>query len=76
MNRIGLHHLDTLSWIIKLGTFRAAAERLNTTQPAISARIREIEERLDVELFQRVGRRMEPTARARQLVQQCQPLLA
>lgn len=61
-------------WIDRLGTFAAAAQRLNTTQPAISARVREIEEQLGQSLFQRDGRRMILTARGRRLVQACEPL--
>lgn len=74
MKRIALYHLETLYWIHQLGTFRAAAERLNTAQPTISARVREVEEQLGVELFQRQGRRMVLNARGRQLVSACEPL--
>lgn len=74
MKRIALFHLETLMWIERLGTFAAAAHRLNTTQPAISARVREIEEQLGVSLFQREGRRMVLTARGRRLVQASEPL--
>ncbi|MFC3213304.1 LysR family transcriptional regulator [Novosphingobium panipatense] len=74
MKRIALFHLETLMWIHRLGTFAAAAHRLNTTQPAISARVREIEEQLGVSLFQREGRRMVLSARGRRLVQASEPL--
>jgi DNA-binding transcriptional LysR family regulator len=74
MNRIALYHLETLLWIARLGTFSAAAERLNTTQPSVSARIRELESHVGVKLFQREGRRMMLTIRGRQLAQQCEPL--
>ncbi|MFC0206532.1 LysR family transcriptional regulator [Novosphingobium soli] len=74
MKRIALFHLETLMWIDRLGTFAAAAQRLNTTQPAISARVREIEEQLGVPLFQRDGRRMVLSARGRRLVQASGPL--
>jgi DNA-binding transcriptional LysR family regulator len=76
MKRIAIYHLETLLWIARLGTFRAAAERLNTTQPAISARVRELEERLGIEIFRREGRRMVLTPRGRGLVQDCEPLWA
>ncbi|WP_395392051.1 LysR family transcriptional regulator [Novosphingobium sp. BL-8A] len=74
MKRIALFHLETLMWIDRLGTFAGAAQRLNTTQPAISARVREIEEQLGVPLFQRDGRRMVLTARGRRLVEAAEPL--
>ncbi|MCW1383092.1 LysR family transcriptional regulator [Novosphingobium sp. KCTC 2891] len=76
MRRLALYHLETLLWIARLGTFRAAAERLNTTQPAISARVREMEERLGVALFRKEGRGMVLTARGRELVRDCEPLWA
>lgn len=76
MKRIALYHLETLLAIARLGTFHAAAERLGTTQPAISARIREMEAQLGIEIFRREGRRMVLTARGRQLVQDCEPLRA
>lgn len=74
MKRIAFYHLETLTWIARLGTFRAAAERLNTTQPAISARVREVEDQLGVALFRREGRRMVLTARGRLLIESCAPL--
>lgn len=76
MRKLAIYHLETLMWIARLGTFRAAAERLGTTQPAISARVREIEQQLGIELFRREGRGVVLTARGRQLVQDCEPLLA
>lgn len=74
MHRIALYHLETLLWISRLGTFAAAAERLNTTQPAVSARVREIEAQLGVALFRRDGRRMILTVPGRKLVQDSEPL--
>ena len=76
MKRIAIYHLETLLWIARLGTFRGAAERLNTTQPAISARVREIEEQLGIAIFRREGRNMLLTARGRRLVKECEPLWA
>ena len=47
--------LETFVWVASLGSFRKAAERLHTTQPAISARISGLEEELGVKLFEREG---------------------
>ncbi|QUT06787.1 LysR family transcriptional regulator [Sphingobium phenoxybenzoativorans] len=71
INRIGLYHLETLLWIDRLGTFAAAAHRLNTTQPAVSARVREMEAHLGARLFRRQGRTMSFTPAGRQLVRDC-----
>jgi DNA-binding transcriptional LysR family regulator len=75
ISRVSLYHLETLLWIDRLGTFSAAAERLNTTQPAVSARMRELEQRLGTALFHRDGRGMSLTAAGRKLVRDCDPLL-
>ena len=75
MIRLSLHHLETLFWIARLGTFAAAADRLSTTQPAISGRVRELENRLDTKLFRKEGRRMVLNVRGRDLVQRCEPLM-
>lgn len=76
INRIAFYHLETLIWIARLGTFGAAAERLNTTQPAISARVRELESHLGISLFRRDGRMMTLTPDGRRIVRESAPLLA
>jgi len=75
MRRLSLTNLETLCWIARLGTFTAAAERLNTTQPAVSNRVKELEQAIGVRLFHRQGRKMELTIQGRDLVQRSQPLL-
>ncbi|MHC4782921.1 MAG: helix-turn-helix domain-containing protein [Planctomycetota bacterium] len=34
-----MKHLEAFVWVADLGSFRKAADRLNTTQPNISSRI-------------------------------------
>jgi DNA-binding transcriptional LysR family regulator len=75
MSRITIVSLETLCWIARLGSFTAAAEYLNTTQPAISKRVKDLEDAVGVSLFHRQGRRMELTIQGRDLVQRAQPLL-
>jgi DNA-binding transcriptional LysR family regulator len=48
--------LEAFSAICRLGTFQAAAEHLNVTQPTISLRIRDLERTVGKRLFQRRGR--------------------
>lgn len=74
INRIAGYHLETLLWIARLGTFGAAAERLNTSQPAISARVRELEAHLGTRIFRREGRVMTLTPAGRQLVRESETL--
>jgi DNA-binding transcriptional LysR family regulator len=45
--------LETFLWTARLGSFRAAADHLNSTQPAVSMRIRQLERELGVQLFER-----------------------
>ena len=48
-----VRNLDTFYWVASLGSFRAAAEKLNLTQPAVSARIQVLEEDLGATVFVR-----------------------
>ncbi|MEM7212995.1 MAG: LysR family transcriptional regulator [Pseudomonadota bacterium] len=50
---ITLKQLEALVWVADLGSFRRAAERLNTTQPNISTRIATLENQLGVTLMER-----------------------
>lgn len=75
MARVTLLNLETLCCIAKLGTFAAAADKMHASQPAISARIRDMEVAMGVTLFQRQGRRMELTPQGRELVQMVEPVL-
>ncbi len=43
--------------VAELESFSLAAERLHVTQPAVSKRIRQLEQNVDVSLFDRIGKR-------------------
>ena len=62
-----VRNLDTFYWIASLGSFRAASEKLNLTQPAISARIQVLEQDLGTEVFVREVRNAELTSEGRKL---------
>jgi DNA-binding transcriptional LysR family regulator len=72
---MNLRALEAFYWIVQLGGFRAAASKLNMTQPAISVRIRELERGLGVQLFQRGGRTITLTAKGRELVEHAERVL-
>ena len=48
-----LHHLRNVVAIVERGSLRAAAKHLGLAQPAMSRSIKELEQELDVVLFQR-----------------------
>ncbi|WP_422049048.1 LysR family transcriptional regulator [Shimia sp.] len=54
-------HLQQILTIAELGTFNQAAQRLNLSQPALTASINTLEERLGVRLFLRSKKGAEPT---------------
>lgn len=62
-----VRNLDTFYWIASLGSFRAAADHLHLTQPAISARIQVLEQDLGAEVFVREVRNAELTPEGRKL---------
>ena len=53
-----------------------AAEQLHLTQPAISKRLRSLEQEFEVRLFDHIGRQIQPTAAAQRLLPQAERWLA
>ncbi len=72
---VDLRNLETFVWVSQLGGFRAAADKLNTTQPAISARIALLEQELGVKLFDREQRRATLTTKGFELLDYAQRML-
>jgi LysR family transcriptional activator of nhaA len=58
LDQLNFHHLKYFWRVAKLGHLTRAAEELNTSQSALSAQIRQLEERLGTPLFIREGRRL------------------
>jgi len=75
MSRPTLKQLEAFYWAASLGNFQSAAFRLNTTQPAISNRIQELERALGVELFDRATRIARLTPKGRQLLSYAERML-
>ncbi len=76
MSRLNLTNIATVCAIARLGTFTAASERLHASQPAITARVRELERSVGITFFQRRGRRMELTVEGRHFIDRVEPLVA
>src|SRR3984957_16104275 len=60
--------IETFLLGVPPGSFRGAGQRLNTTQPAISQRIAQLERELGVKLLNRDSRVVTPTPSGRQLM--------
>ncbi|WFU31362.1 LysR family transcriptional regulator [Bradyrhizobium brasilense] len=67
--------LETFMWVVKLGSFRGAAQRLNTTQPAISQRIAQLEREMGMKLLRRDHRVASPTQSGRQMMVYAEKLI-
>jgi DNA-binding transcriptional LysR family regulator len=68
--------LETFVWVANLRSFHRAADKLNTTQPAVSARIAQLERFLGTRLLERDRRRLvAPTAKGLELLGHAERLL-
>ena len=67
--------MEALYWIVRLGSFDAAAARLNTTQSAISKRVQELERAFDVPVFDRANRSARLTEKGTEFFEYAKELL-
>lgn len=65
---VDLRNIETFYWVATLGGFRAAAEKLHATQPAISQRIHSLEDSLGVRLLERDSRGVALTGKGVELL--------
>jgi len=70
-----LRHLRTFVTVAEQGTVSKASLRLRIAQPALSRQIKELEEELGVQLFDRVRRRLVLTGDGDQLLGDCRTVL-
>lgn len=70
-----LRQIEACYWSGHLGSFVAAARRLNTTQSSISKRILELEDALGFAVFDRSKRAIRLTQRVAEAVRLCESLL-
>jgi DNA-binding transcriptional LysR family regulator len=70
-----LNLLQTFVAVARLGSFTAAAERLDMARPQVSLQVRRMETALGVSLFSRTTRRVAMTDAGQRLFEQCAPLL-
>lgn len=67
--------LETFMWVATLRSFRGAAEKLNTTQPAVSMRIAQLEDFLGMRLLERDRRVVVPTHKGLELLDYAERLI-
>lgn len=70
-----LRSLEVFYWVAKLKSFRGAAERLHTTQPAVSQRIASLETEFGLKLFDRAARSVSMTPKGRELLDYAERML-
>lgn len=75
MRQLNLDQLRAVSTVAATGSFSAAARLLSLTQPAVSQQVKELEARLGVTLFERLGRRMQLTPAGEELLHHARDLL-
>lgn len=71
--------LRTLAYfvaVVDAGTVSAAADRVRVTQPSLSRQVRQLERDLGVDLFERTGGRLTPSAAGRALLPLARDVLA
>jgi DNA-binding transcriptional LysR family regulator len=66
---VTLDQLKAFERVVRLGSFHAAALDLHLTQPSVSARVKELEATLNVQLFVRQGPRIRLTAEGHALIE-------
>lgn len=71
-----LELVRTFLAVVERGGVRRAATHLHRTQPAVSARLRELQKQVGTPLFARAGRRLELTVAGEVLAQEAPALLA
>ncbi len=72
---IELRGIETFYWVATLGSFRAAAEKLRTSQPAVSQRIAQLEQGLGARLLDRDTRGTRLTVKGQALLAHAERML-
>lgn len=67
-----LRSLNTFVHVAELGSFSRAAEKLGYSQPTVSVQIRQLEESLEVKLFDRIGHSVRLTVKGHEILSYAQ----
>ena len=71
-----LYQLRSFAAIAELGQLTRAAEKLHISQPAVSAQLKALEEKLELKLFERTATGMSLTAPGARLLKEAEKVLA
>jgi LysR family transcriptional regulator, low CO2-responsive transcriptional regulator len=71
-----LHQLKVFITVAKIKSFTQAAERLGVRQPSVSLVIKDLEQDLQVRLFEKLGHKINLTAAGKLLLQDAEDILA
>ena len=69
-----IKNLNTFIHVAELGSFSRAGDRLGYSQPTVSMQIKQLEQELDVKLFDRVGHAVRLTEEGRAMLSQAQQI--
>ncbi|WP_146612639.1 LysR family transcriptional regulator [Paracoccus sediminilitoris] len=72
----GFRDIEIIRAIVRQGGFRAASDDLGLAQSAISRRVRHLEDRMKIAIFERDGRGVRLTAAGRRLCDEAEVLVA
>ena len=61
-------YLYTMKTVLETGSYQKAASKLNYTQSTVTFHIQQIEQELDIKLFDRIGRKMVLTQAGREIL--------
>ena len=73
--KINLKQLEAFVWVADLGSFRKAADRLNTTQPNVSSRIALLEGAMKRKLMERDAGSVRLTSKGIQMLDYARKVL-
>ena len=73
---INFHQLEIFLCIARERSFSKAAEQLRISQPSVSIQIRNLEDSLEVKLFERLGRRVYLTREGKAVLEQAKKISA
>ncbi|OIJ13828.1 hypothetical protein BKP35_08610 [Anaerobacillus arseniciselenatis] len=71
-----LHQLKTFYYVANLLNFSKAAEKVSLSQPAVSRQIESLEKYFGLDLFYRIGKKIELTDAGRRLLQYTEQILS